>query len=441
MNNNNNKNNNNKSNIVEYLKEFPNYLTVFITPIFFMILSPIFIEISNETKISPENLNIIITFFTLGLILGQLTSVFYNKKFKKITVIISGYVFEIIFLIGISLSRQLLLFYILYFLLGYIAGVLWLQATQYILESKIDNKDGLTTIFLSFYPIGNFTAPLLVSIIVKNGIYWRFIYYVIIGIVIVIVILYLILKLQKRPAFKILSSILPSKNTLNSSSFSTDLSSSALSSSNLSSANALNTDDNNENSVSFKNTFIDKKTNIVFILGCLMLFFYCISETIMSTWSPTFLRIVKLFEINNAGLSVSIFWIAILLGRIIVSFIVNKFKINYILLSLSIIALFSISILPLLNNTIALFASIFFAGLGCSGIITLGISRTSTVYEHNRGFLASIVFAAVNIGASTAPFIIKIISRYSYYYSMVVGALSMLITSIFIIVKIVYEKN
>ncbi len=411
------------NNFIEYLKEFPNYLTVFITPIFFMILSPIFIEISNETKITPENLNIIITFFTLGLILGQLTSVFYNKKYKKITIIISGYILEAILLIGISFSRQLFLFYILYFLLGYIAGVLWLQATQYILESKIENKDRLTTIFLSFYPIGNFTAPLIVSLTVKNGIYWRYIYYVIVGIIIVIITLYLLLKLKYKSWQKTISST----NSLNS----------------LDSLNTLNTDGKNPknpNTVSFKNTFVDKKINIIFILGCFMLFFYCISETIMSTWTPTFLRTVKFFEINNAGISVSIFWIAILLGRIIVSFIVNKFKVNYILLSLSIIALISISIFPLLNNKITLLTLVFFAGLGCSGIITLGISRTSTVYEHNRGFLASIVFAAVNIGASIAPFIIKTISNYSIYYSMLAAALSMLITSIIIFVKIIYEK-
>ncbi|GAH53011.1 unnamed protein product, partial [marine sediment metagenome] len=56
----------------------------------------------------------------------------------------------------------------------------WIQATKYILENDIKNKDRLITIFLNFYPIGHITAPFIASSLINNGINWRYSYVVMI---------------------------------------------------------------------------------------------------------------------------------------------------------------------------------------------------------------------------------------------------------------------
>jgi len=392
---------NRKDSPKDYIGEIPNFLSIFITPIYFMTVGPMLIEMSADTNFSIGNLGLIITFFTIGLILGQLTSVYYNRRFGKIRIIIFSYIIIISCLITLFFIKNLFLFYIFYFLIGYIAGIIWLQATQYILESKISNKDRLTTILLSFYPVGNFTGPFLVSTLIKNGINWRYNYFITAGLAAIILVLYLTVKIKHDRTIAIAEI----------------------------------------EKISFRKTFIDKKINIIFVLGCILLLFYCISETVIATWSPTFLRTVRFFEIDIAGLAVSIFWISILAGRIIVSFIAGRFKTNYIMLTLSCIGFISMIFLVFAKSLLAIFILIGLSGLGCSGIITLGISSASTVYERGRGLLASIVFAAVNIGLSIAPFITKFVSNFSMMLSIAMASVFMFLTGIFILVKIIYERK
>ena len=102
----------------DYLKEIPNFLTVFIVPIYFLTISPMLIEMSQSTGISEADLSLIITFFTIGLILGQLTSIFYNRVFKRLAVISAGYILIIILLLLLSFANNRILFYALYLLLG-----------------------------------------------------------------------------------------------------------------------------------------------------------------------------------------------------------------------------------------------------------------------------------------------------------------------------------
>ena len=389
-----------KESIRDYIGEIPNFLSVFITPVYFMTVSPMLLEMSSDTGFSTGNLGLIITFFTIGLILGQLTSVYFNRRFSKISIIIYSYIITIFCLITLYFVRNLNLFYVLYFITVYTAGIIWLQSTQYILESKISNKDRLTTIFLSFYPIGNFTGPFIVTSLIKNGINWRYNYFITAFLALVILILYIILKIKHD------RSITPG-----------DI-----------------------EKISFRATFTDKKINTVFLLGCLLLLLYAVSETVIATWSPTFLRTVRFLEIEMASLAVSIFWISILAGRIIVSFIAGRVKTNYIMLTLSCIGFISMAFLVFAKSLWAVFILTGLSGLGCSGIVTLGISSASTVYEKGRGLLASIIFAAVNTGLSSAPFITKLVSNYKMMLSIAMASIFMFLTGVLILIKILYER-
>ena len=105
---------NKKDSFKDYLKEMPNFLTVFMVPIYFLTISPMFIEISESTGISAGDLSLIITFFTIGIILGQLTSVLYNRIFRRLPIIIAGYMLVILLLLLLSLTSARVLFYTLY---------------------------------------------------------------------------------------------------------------------------------------------------------------------------------------------------------------------------------------------------------------------------------------------------------------------------------------
>lgn len=391
---------NTKDSFIDYLREIPNFLSVFLVPILFMTVSPMLIEMSKSTGISTGDLSLVMTFFSIGTIVGQLTSVIYNRKFSKLQIIITGYILIVLILVLLSFTDTKLLFYIQYLVMGYIAGVVWIQCTTYILENRIKNKDRLTTIFLSFYPIGNMIAPLISSTLIKNGLNWRYSYYLIAVMVFVVVILFLVLKRGGKGIFV-----------------------------------------QEEERIPIRKIFFNRNLNIVFILGCFLLFFYCISETIMVVWVPTFLRTARSFDIQSAGLTVTIFWFAVLIGRMAVSFFAGRFRTNYLLLLLSIVAIISMSVFIPQNSVLLSLLFIGFVGLGHSGIITLGVSSTSTVYEKGRGILASMVFAAINAGASLAPFITRSLSKISMTLSVAAAPFFMIFTMVLIIVKIIYERK
>ena len=55
--------------ILDYLIEIPNFLSMFTFAFFMMMTSPILIDIGVFFKVSPENINLIITFYNIGVIM------------------------------------------------------------------------------------------------------------------------------------------------------------------------------------------------------------------------------------------------------------------------------------------------------------------------------------------------------------------------------------
>ncbi|MBA7589046.1 Protein TsgA [subsurface metagenome] len=396
-----NKNNNGKDSFKDYLIEIPNFLSIFMFAFFFMIASPMLIDMAASTGVNTGNLSLVFTFYTIGAVVGQLTSVLYNKKFRKLYIIIASYITAVPLIVFLSFSNNLYLFYILYLLIGYLLGVIWIQANEYILENKIKNKDRITTIALSFYPVGAFTAPLVASSVINSGLNWRFSYYAIIFIILVIIILYLSL-IGGRGGKKVIEE---------------------------------------KEKVGFKEIFTNSHSNIIFLLIAVSIVFYCVSETVVSTWSPTFFRSERMFDIQTAGFVISIFWISVIIGRAVISYMAGKVRSSYVMLILSITAIISMIFMIFLKSRYAIFIVMGFTGLGFSGMFPLLISSGSAVYKKGKGVLITVLFAASNVGISIAPFLTRLISRYDMTFSVSLAIVFMFFTMLLLVVYIVCENK
>lgn len=385
-----------KDRFANYVAEIPNFLSVFIFSIFFNIASPILIEISKTTGILVANLGFIFTSFTIGAALGQLTSVVYNRKFKKIQVIIAGYLMLIPIAVIIGFSTNLILFWILYLLSGYIFGVIWMQANQYILASKVRNKDRIITIFLTFYPVGAFIAPFISSLIISAGFNWRFIYYTIIFLISLNIILYISILGRKHESAAV----------------------------------------QNEARLPLKEVFADKTKNMIFILVFLAVGFYCSSETIVATWTPTFLGLARNFLVQPASLALNLFWLFVVIGRLIVLVIAGRIKSTKIMLVISILAVISMLVFSFFYNKYLVYILISIAGLGYSALFPMLISTGSTLYEKGRGILSTFLFLASNLGLALAPVITKFSSKISMQLSISFSSILMAIVAIIILAVI-----
>ncbi|MHB1346606.1 MAG: MFS transporter [Candidatus Humimicrobiaceae bacterium] len=382
-----------KDRFIDYLTEAPNFLTVFIFSTFFNITSPILIEISKSTKISAANLSLVFTFFTVGAVIGQMTSVFFNRRFKKLYIVLAGFIVQIPLTILLSFNSNLAFFYFLYVISGYILGVVWLQANQYVLESKVKNKERIITILVTMYPLGAFVSPFISSSIIRAGLSWRFIYFILIFLISINIILYVVMKGKtKEEAYVRI-----------------------------------------EAKLSLKEIFTDRTKNIIFIAIFFAIGFYCCSETIVATWAPTFFRLTRDLGVESGSILLNLFWLFIIIGRIISMVIAGRIKALKIMTGISILAIISMSVVVFLYSRYAIFAFIALAGLGYSAMFPLLYSTGSMLYEKGKGMTITILFIATNIGTTIAPFITKFISKTNLTLSVSFSFILMIFVTIMIV--------
>lgn len=388
-----------RDNFKDYLLEIPNYLAIFIFPLFFLTLSPILLDISASTGIKTGDFNLVFTFFTVGSVIGQLTSILYTRRFNSLFVLVASFIILIPVTFIISLISGLYAFYIMYFISGYILGVVWLQANNNIMRSRIKNKDRLTSLALSFYPIGAFVAPYISSSLVSRGMDWQILYYILIFLIIIIIILYL--TITRRIGYLSLK---------------------------------------HDQKISFREIFTDKRRNILFILTAVMLMTYAISETVIASWAPTFFRTERAYSIGDAALVVSLFWGGILAGRVITGILSGKIRAYYLVLILSLVAVLSAVSIYFSGNRNLDLVIIVIIGLGYSAIFPLLISTGSTVYKLGSGVLLTILFAAANLGISLAPYMIRFFSGFSMLLSISLAPIFMIVFIILSISIIIYSR-
>ncbi|MHB8276801.1 MAG: MFS transporter [Candidatus Humimicrobiaceae bacterium] len=383
-----------------YLLETPNFLSIFLYPIFLISISPVLLDISNELNINLDSLNLILSFLIIGNIIGQLTSSLFNIKFRRFVIIITLYILLIPITLSLIFITKLYLFYILYFFSGYMLGVIWIQANGFLLESDIENKNRLINVALIFFPIGAILAPLISILISSLKLNWRYLYIITVLLIVITLIAYLILKRKNNPNKKI-----------------------------------------NNDKAEFKGIFINTNYNKIFIVSVLTLFFYGITEAVIYTWSPTFFRIDKALTAQFASLTITIFWLAVTIGRILVGIVLCRIKPYIIAFWLSVISLLSLFFMIFISKGYIIFLTIFFAGLGYSGIFPLIFSTASLIYPKGKGILETILFVITSLGASFAPYLTGITLRLNIKYSVSIALIFMVLVSFLLILNIInYRK-
>lgn len=383
-----------------YLVEIPNFFSFFLFTFFSFSISPVLLEIGKSFNTNATNIVLIFTFYSAGMIIGRLTSLLYIHKFPKLHLILYAYALLFFTIIALFLVHSLYLLYLLYFISGYLLGIVWVMSVGNLLESKIENKVRLLGVALVFNALGAILSPILSSSLVNNNLNWRFIY--ILTSFLVVIIFFLYIAIQKN--------------------------------------NKYSETGKQKNKITVKNIFFNKNKNRLFTLCNLTLFFYVMAEIIIITWSPTFFRIERQFDVKSAAIAVTIFWIMVLFGRIISSYVVAKINNNHLILIFSIVAFISIFFVAYLKLKYSVYISIAFIGLGCSGLYPLLTSLGATIYEEGRDFLATIMYTTASIGTLISPYFIKIASNYKMILPIILAIFFMGFAIIFHIISLVYDN-
>ncbi len=381
--------------------EFPNYLSLFLFSFFMMLSSPILLDISKNFNVAPERMNFIITFFMFGELIGMLTLIFLSRRFNRSNIVIWVYILVIPILAGLFFVKSLIPFYILYFISGCFLGIIFMNANLSMLEGKVKNKDSIVNLGHGFFAIGALTSPLIASRMVSNQMNWRLIYLIVIGITVISFISFVFINRKNHDGLHV-----------------------------------------EKKTISLKEIFRYRGKNIYMVFTAILMLFYVMSEVTIFSWAPTFFRIEKLFDLDSASLVASIFWLGILIGRLIISFLSYKYKASILLLALSIISLLGLSLAIFPINQIINFTGVGLIGLGFSGIPPLLISSASRIFGSGREDISLTVLFAIGVtSGSIIPYVISLLANYNFLASMLLAIIFMIFFTIFVIIRKSYRKT
>lgn len=387
------------NNFINYLLEFPNFLTLFIFSFFMVMASPILINISEYFGVTPENMNIITTFFLIGQVLGIITFVFLSRKLRGSKIIISSYILLFPALTGLVLTASLIFFYILYFISGLLLGILFINANISMFEGRVENKDSVVNLGHGFFAMGALISPIFASGIVNRQMNWRIIYLVFMGLTLISFASFLLTNWKRAGAL------------------------------------------DKREALPLKDLFRNRSKNIYIVFTVTMMLLYIMSEVTIFSWAPTFFRIDKLFDIYSAGLMISIFWIGILTGKLLISFLSYKIKAGTLLIFLSIISIVGLVIAIFSSNKIIIFIGAGIIGLGFSGIPPLLISSAGKIFRFGKEVPLTILFSIGITGGSLIPFAIKLISSYNFLFSIAISIVFMAIFIAFVFIRRTYRRK
>lgn len=150
---------------------------------------------------------------------------------------------------------------------------------------------------------------------------------------------------------------------------------------------------------------------ISLLLLAFMLFFESGLEITMGSWTSTYF----IEELStNSSLAVtllSIFWLGIVIARLILGHILKTISSTFVLILCLLIAIIGITLMIVSNSLYLAIPALFLIGVGCSAGFPIILSFIGDLYPQLSGTAFSIAFVIALIGGTTIPFLIGIIAN------------------------------
>jgi fucose permease len=133
---------------------------------------------------------------------------------------------------------------------------------------------------------------------------------------------------------------------------------------------------------------------------------YAFAEGTFSNWAVIYLREAKALPAGVAALALSVFWAAMVAGRLLVTVLVVRVAPLTIWLMLPALMIAAFLLLPA-AGTPTLGLSLFaLAGLACSAFFPLTITLASERFPEHVAWVSSMLIAALMVGVGLGSFVI-----------------------------------
>jgi predicted MFS family arabinose efflux permease len=133
---------------------------------------------------------------------------------------------------------------------------------------------------------------------------------------------------------------------------------------------------------------------------------YAFAEGTFSNWAAIYLRDAKGLSEVVAGLALSVFWGAMVAGRLLVSVAVAWIAPLTIWLALPALMVVAFLLLPAADTPLLGLGLFALAGLACSAFFPLTITLASERFPQHVAWVSSMLIAALMLGVGTGSFVI-----------------------------------
>jgi len=143
-----------------------------------------------------------------------------------------------------------------------------------------------------------------------------------------------------------------------------------------------------------------------FWLMIIIAILYAFSEGTFSNWAIIYINEVKQLSATVAATALSVFWGGLTLGRLLVSFVLIKFRPIWVWLVLTLMMVPAFIVVAQISTTNQAIVAFAFAGFACSAFFPLMVAVASEPYPNSVSWIASMLTAALMFGVGVGSYAI-----------------------------------
>lgn len=139
---------------------------------------------------------------------------------------------------------------------------------------------------------------------------------------------------------------------------------------------------------------------------------YAFAEAAFSNWVVIYLTEARGLSESKASLALSLFWVAMVTGRLLVAALVARVRPGLVWVLQPVLITGAFLAVPHASSAEASIAAFAFAGLACSGFYPLTIALASAAFPREIAWVSSMLIAALMVGVGAGTFAIGALSQH-----------------------------
>lgn len=366
------------------------YLLMLAYGISFTMIGPLMPILLDQYGINMSQGGLAVAFQNIGGIAAIALGSFLADFARKSRLICGAFAVYTITLLLSSTSPSYAILLGIFLILGASTKFLDAMLSAFVSDLHPERRGLFLNLLHATFGVGAFIGPLFASLIIKSGMHWNIAFLILAAICLIIIIAY-IMTIKNYAEEKV--------------------------------ANV------SSESISYKRLFTSPRMVVL----CLLILFYSSHQAIISSWLPTYME--KSLKTGSilASFASSMFWLGIIIGRLLCSVISSKLSTKSIMLYGCLSGGLVLSTGFIINEPIVICITAGLTGIFTGCIIPFTITYACSLYPNNSGSATSLLYFYMSVAWILFPWLSGKTAETAFQPTMLYTGLILFVIAILII--------